>query len=76
MWYLSFIPSLMTKTKQIEVLDKVIAIVEHDDDDFICLNRGLAGKNRQSDQQQHNRSVFHQRIPCMKCETEQSFPIR
>ncbi len=35
----------MAKTKQIEVLDKVIAIVEHDDDDFICLTDMLKAKD-------------------------------
>ena len=35
----------MAKIKQIEVLDKVIAIVEHGDDDFICLTDMLKAKD-------------------------------
>ena len=35
----------MAKTKQIEVLDKVIAIVEHGEDDFICLTDMLKAKD-------------------------------
>jgi hypothetical protein len=35
----------MAKTKTIEVQDKVIAIVEHDDDDFICLTDMLKAKD-------------------------------
>jgi hypothetical protein len=34
----------MSKTKVIEVLDKVIAIVEHDEDDYICLTDMLKAK--------------------------------
>jgi len=35
----------MAKTKQIEVQDKVIAIVEHGEDDFICLTDMLKAKD-------------------------------
>jgi len=35
----------MSKTKTIEVLDKVIAIVEHDEDDYICLTDMLKAKD-------------------------------